>query len=460
MRFPKAPGTLAVEPGGLRAYLARAPFPGPFQRAPSMKHHLRVLLAATVLAGCQTSNATPVTATTGIPTDTVAAAPAEQPRQSFQEWLAGLRTEALGQGIRPATFDRAFADVRLRDRVRELDSSQPEFTRQPWQYLDSAVSDLRVRNGREKIQQNQALLRGVSQRSGVPTEILVAFWGIETDYGRETGGFPVVDALTTLAYEGRRATYFRAELLAALKILDSGDIAPERMSGSWAGAMGMTQFMPTIFLKHAIDEDGDGRRDIWGSLPDVFGSTAKFVQANGWRTGERWGEEVTLPADFPYEQAELTVSKPVSEWRRLGVRPLDGTELAGDGNASVLLLAGAGGPAFLARDNFRAIMRYNPSTSYALAVALLSDRMAGRPGVQGSWPRHEQALSKDERMELQQRLAAMGFEPGTADGIVGANTRNAVRRFQKSIGTAADGFATKSLLERLRQASGVATTAG
>ncbi len=456
----KAPGTLAVEPGGVRAYLARAPFPGPFQRALSMKHHLRVLLAVTVLAGCQTSNATPVTATTSAPSDTVAAAPVAQPRQSFQEWLAGLRTEALSQGIRPATFDRAFTGIQLRDRVRELDSSQPEFTRQPWQYLDSAVSDLRVRNGREKIQQNQALLRRVSQRSGVPTEILVAFWGIETDYGRETGGFPVVDALTTLAYEGRRAAYFRAELLAALKILDSGDIAPERMSGSWAGAMGMTQFMPTIFLKHAIDEDGDGRRDIWGSLPDVFGSTAKFVQANGWRTGDRWGEEVTLPADFPYEQAELTVSKPVSEWRRLGVRTLDGTELAGDGNASVLVLAGASGPAFLVRDNFRAIMRYNPSTSYALAVALLSDRMAGRPGVQGSWPRHEQALSKDERMELQERLATLGFEPGTADGIVGANTRNAVRRFQKSIGVAADGFATKSLLERLRQASGVATTAG
>jgi lytic murein transglycosylase len=420
-----------------------------------MKFPIRALLAATILAGCQTTNATPVTAAGG-PSNTAVATPAVQQAQSFPEWLAGLRTEALGQGVRPATFDRAFARVQLRDRVLELDSSQPEFTRQPWQYLDSAVSDARVRNGREKIQQNQTTIRRVSQRSGVPAEVLAAFWGIETDFGRETGGFPVVDALTTLAYQGRRAAYFRTELLAALKILDSGDITPERMNGSWAGAMGMTQFMPTIFLKHAIDEDGDGKRDIWGSLPDVFGSTAKFVLANGWRTGERWGEEVTLPADFPYEQAELTVSKPVSEWRRLGVRPLAGGELAGDGNASVLLLAGANGPAFLARENFRAIMKYNPSTSYALAVALLADRMAGGPGVQGSWPRHEAALSKDERTELQQRLTTLGFEPGTADGIVGANTRNAVRRFQKSIGTVPDGFATKSLLERLRQA---ATTA-
>lgn len=418
-----------------------------------MKHHLRALLAATLLAGCQTSNATPVTAATGGQSDTVIAAPNVQQPQSFAEWLASLRTESLGQGVRPATFDRAFARVQLRDRVLELDASQPEFARQPWQYLDSAVSDGRVRNGREKIQQNQTLLKRVAGRSGVPAEVLAAFWGIETDFGRETGGFPVVDALATLAYKGRRAAYFRTELLAALKILDSGDIAPERMSGSWAGAMGMTQFMPTIFLKHAMDEDGDGKRDIWGSLPDVFASTAKFVLANGWRSGETWGEEVTLPADFPYEQAELTVSKPVAEWRRLGVRPLGSGELAGDGNASVLLLAGAQGPAFLARGNFRAIMKYNPSTSYALAVALLADRMAGRPGVQGSWPRSEPALSKDERLELQQRLTTLGFEPGAADGIVGANTRNAVRRFQKSIGTVPDGFATKSLLERLRQAA-------
>jgi len=421
-----------------------------------MKLPLRALLVAAVLAGCQTTNASPVTGS--VEGNSVAAAPAA-PSQSFPEWLAGLRAEALSQGIRPATFDRAFARVQLRDRVRELDLSQPEFTRQPWQYLDSAVSDVRVRQGRERIQQNQAMLNRVSQRAGVPVEILVAFWGIETDYGRETGGMPVVDALTTLAYEGRRAAYFRGELLAALKILDSGDIPLERMNGSWAGAMGMTQFMPTIFLKHAVDEDGDGRRDIWGSLPDVFASTAKFVQANGWRTGERWGEEVALPAGFPYEQAELTITKPVSEWARLGVRPVQGGQLAGEGNAAILVLAGQNGPAFLVRENYRAIMRYNPSTSYALAVAILSDRLAGRPGVQAAWPRHELPLSKDERIELQQRLATMGFEPGTADGIVGANTRNAVRRFQKSIGVAPDGFATKGLLERLRQAS-LTTQAG
>lgn len=350
--------------------------------------------------------------------------------------------------------------MKLSDRVIQLDSAQPEFTRQPWQYLDSMLNENRIQQGRLKLQENAALLRRVSQRTGVPPEILVAHWGAESDYGRSTGGFSVIDALTTLAYDARRAAYFRTELLAALRILDSGDIAPERMSGSWAGAMGQTQFMPTIFLKHAIDEDGDNRRDIWGSLPDVFASTAKFVQANGWRAGESWGEEVSLPGGFPYDQAEYTITKPMSEWRQLGVRPLNGGNLSGDGPAAILVLGGHQGPAFLVRENFRAIMKYNPSTSYALAVALLADRIAGRPGIRGNWPRHEQPLSKDERMELQQRLASLGMEPGTADGIVGANTRNAVRRFQQSIGAVPDGFATKSLLERLRQASGTVQAAG
>ncbi len=442
----------------------------PILSRPIFSRPARLLLATVILAGCQSTGAPPVSAqmsgataketSSAISASAATALPAAQQRVSFDEWLKGLRAEALAQGIRPQTFDRAFARVKLSDRVIQLDSAQPEFTRQPWQYLDSMLNENRIQQGRLKLQENAALLRRVSQRTGVPPEILVAHWGAESDYGRSTGGFSVIDALTTLAYDARRAAYFRTELLAALRILDSGDIAPERMSGSWAGAMGQTQFMPTIFLKHAIDEDGDNRRDIWGSLPDVFASTAKFVQANGWRAGESWGEEVSLPGGFPYDQAEYTITKPMSEWRQLGVRPLNGGNLSGDGPAAILVLGGHQGPAFLVRENFRAIMKYNPSTSYALAVALLADRIAGRPGIRGNWPRHEQPLSKDERMELQQRLASLGMEPGTADGIVGANTRNAVRRFQQSIGAVPDGFATKSLLERLRQASGTVQAAG
>lgn len=418
------------------------------------RHPARLLLATLLMAGCQSTGATAPVAS-GSPTTAAIPAPASAAQQSvsFTEWLAALRAEALSQGVRPQTFDRAFQRVKLSDRVVELDSAQPEFTRQVWQYLDSAVNEKRVQDGRQKLQEHAALLSRITRRTGVPGEVLVAFWGVESDFGKSTGNFSVIDALTTLAFEGRRAAYFRSELLAALRILDSGDIAPERMSGSWAGAMGQTQFMPTVFLRNAVDEDGDGHRDIWGSMPDVLASTAKFVLANGWRPGEPWGQEVRLPDGFPYDQAELSITKPLSEWRRLGVRPLDGSELDGDGSAAILVLAGHRGPAFLVRDNFRAIMRYNPSTSYSLAVALLADRMTGKPGVRGSWPREEQALSRDERIDLQQRLAALGMEPGTADGIVGANTRNAVRRFQASIGEIPDGFATKGLLERLRQRS-------
>ena len=418
------------------------------------RHPARLLLATLLMAGCQSTGATaPVAAGASVPAASAPVQPVAQQPASFPEWLAALRVEALSQGIRPQTFDRAFQRVKLSDRVVELDGAQPEFTRQVWQYLDSAVNEKRVQDGRQKLQEHAALLSRITRRTGVPGEILVAFWGVESDFGKSTGNFSVIDALTTLAFEGRRAAYFRSELLAALRILESGDIAPERMSGSWAGAMGQTQFMPTVFLHNAVDEDGDGHRDIWGSMPDVLASTAKFVLANGWRPGEPWGQEVRLPDGFPYDQAELSITKPLSEWRRLGVRPLDGGELGGDAPASVLVLAGHRGPAFLVRDNFRAIMRYNPSTSYSLAVALLADRMTGKPGVRGGWPREEQALSRDERIDLQQRLAALGMEPGAADGIVGANTRNAVRRFQASIGEIPDGFATKGLLERLRQRS-------
>lgn len=404
------------------------------------------LVAALALGGCQT------TRDQGSAAAQTVVAPAAEPQIPFDQWLADFRRDALAQGIRAATLDRAFANVKLSDRVVELDRSQPEFNRQVWQYLDTAVSDDRVRDGRAKSAANAAILAKVSRSSGVPAEILVAFWGIETDYGVAPGNFSVINSLTTLAYEGRRAKYFRDELIAALRILEAGDVPPERMTGSWAGAMGQTQFMPTIFLKYAVDEDHDGKRNIWTSSADVFASTALFVLGNGWRPGESWGGEVTLPADFPFDQAELTVTKPVSEWARMGVRSFDGTPLSGTDSASILTLAGKAGPAFLVRENYRAIMRYNPSTSYALAVAVLSDRLAGRPGIRGGWPRSERALTGDERRELQQRLTDRGYTPGTVDGIVGAQTRDAVRRFQKEVGEVPDGFATVALLERLRAA--------
>ena len=370
---------------------------------------------------------------------------------SLPEWLADVRAEAVRQGIRGQTVDTAFAQVRILDRVLELDSSQPEFSRQVWNYLDSAVSDDRVQQGKARIAASRELLTRVSTEYGVPAEILVAVWGVESDYGHDYGNWSVIDALVTLAYKSRRTAFFRGELLAALRILDNGDIPLEQLRGSWAGAMGQTQFIPTIFLKHAVDYDGNGKRDIWNSLPDVFASTAHFVKVgNGWRTGESWGEEVRVPAGFAWDQAEYTIQKPVSEWLALGVQSVSGKPLDETGSAAILAPAGHTGPVFLLRENFRAIMRYNPSTSYSLAVALLADRMAGGGRIVTPWPRQEEALSRTERLELQERLAALGLASGKADALIGPNTRTAIRGFQKAIGEIPDGFATKRLLGKLR----------
>ena len=406
-------------------------------------------LALLLLAGCSSSGgATPP----GAPAPDAPGGEAVAARSlSLPEWLAEVRAEAVRQGIRGGTVDSAFAHVHLLDRVLELDSAQPEFSRQVWSYLDSAVSDDRVSAGKARIAASRELLAKVSAEYGVPAEILVAFWGVESDYGHDYGNWSVIDALTTLAYKSRRPAFFRGELLAALRILDNGDISLEQLRGSWAGAMGQTQFIPTIFLKHAVDYDGDGKRDIWNSLPDVFASTAHFVKiGNGWRSGESWGEEVRVPADFPWDQAEYTIQKPVSEWLALGVRSASGAPLADYGSAAILAPGGHTGPVFLLRENFRAIMRYNPSTSYALAVALLADRMAGRGHVLAPWPREEEALSRSERIELQERLVVLGLASGKADALIGPNTRTAIRAFQKTLGEVPDGFATKRLLEKLR----------
>ena len=375
--------------------------------------------------------------------------------QSLPEWLADVRAEAVRLGIHGSTVDTAFAHVRILDRVLELDSTQPEFSRQVWSYLDSAVSDDRVQQGKARIAASRDLLAKVSAEYGVPAELIVAFWGVESDYGHDYGSWPVIDALATLAYKSRRPAFFRNELMAALRILDNGDIPLEQLKGSWAGAMGQTQFIPTIFLKHAVDYDGDGRRDIWNSLPDVFASTAHFVKiGNGWRPGESWGEEVRVPADFPWDQAEYTIQKPMSEWLALGVKSVSGAPLADTGAAAILAPGGHTGPVFLLRENFRAIMRYNPSTSYSLAVALLADRMAGKGRIVAPWPREEEALSRSERVELQERLAALGLASGKADALIGPNTRTALRAFQKSLGEVPDGFATKRLLGKLRARTG------
>ncbi|MBE0464709.1 MAG: lytic murein transglycosylase [Halomonadaceae bacterium] len=367
---------------------------------------------------------------------------------NFEQWLNEFRRFAATQGISEATLATALNGVRYRDRVIELDRYQPEFVRPIWEYLDSAASDTRVNTGRERFEENRQTALEMQQRFGVPAEIVVAIWGIESNYGSNFGDFSTIEALATLAYDGRRRDFARGELLAALRIIEQGDISAERMKGSWAGAMGHTQFIPSSFEAYAVDGDGDGHRDIWGSIPDVMASTANYLARAGWQTGQPWGVEVVLPASFDYSQTERLSS---AEWSRQGVRALEG-ELPDFESAAIVIPAGAQGPAFVVGPNFRAILRYNNATSYALAVATLADKIAGGAGIQQSWPRGEAALTRDDVKELQQRLNDAGYGVGGADGVMGPNTREGLRAFQRQQGLTPDAFATQSLLERLRQA--------
>ncbi len=374
---------------------------------------------------------------------------------SFKEWVAELRDQALDEGISPNTFDRAFERVRPLDRVIELDRSQPEFTLSFWRYMSNAVNDRRIEQGRELLQQHRPLLQRVEQRYGVQPRFLVAFWGLETNYGGTFGNFPVISALATLAYDERRSAFFREELMHALKILDSGDISPERMEGSWAGAMGHLQFMPSTYTAYATDADGDSRRDIWGSMPDVFASAANFLSSIGWRGDETWGQEVRLPADFDWSLVSIETMpetlKTIDEWKAIGLRGADGATLPVDNReAAVILPAGSDGPAFLVYHNYTRILQWNRSILYAVAVGYLADKLVGGPDLTVSAPQEDVRLSVDQVEEIQSRLGRLGFNAGPADGKVGPMTRNAIREYQKSRDIPADAFPSRKLLRQIR----------
>ncbi len=373
---------------------------------------------------------------------------AEQP--SFEAWRESFRREALAAGISQGVFDRAFAGITPDPSVVAADRSQPEFSRPIWQYLDGALSKTRVSGGKRLLDEHARTLDSIEARYGVDRHALVAIWGLESSFGQIQGDKSVIRSLATLAHEGRRPGFAKDQLLAALQILAHGDVPPEQLRGSWAGAMGQTQFIPTTYNTHAVDFDGDGRRDIWNSPADALASAAHYLQASGWKAGEPWGFEVSLPDGFDYALADAGIRKSLGEWRRAGLAGIpSGND---DAMASLLLPAGYRGPAFIILDNFRAILRYNNSSSYALAIGLLSERFEGAGQVSGSWPRGELPLSRSERVELQERLLGQGFDPGAADGIIGANTRNAIRGFQQRLGWPADGHPTQELLGRLRAA--------
>ncbi|MEZ3133457.1 lytic murein transglycosylase [Stutzerimonas kunmingensis] len=418
---------------------------------------LRTLVAASAMSLVVACAAEPLAQSTLVsnvpaasqPSDaTIADVRSEATHLSFSQWREQFRAEALAAGISAATFDQAFAGVQPDPAVIEADRSQPEFTRPVWQYLEGAISPQRVRSGRRLLSEHATTLDQIEARYGVDRETLVAVWGLESSFGQIMGDKSVIRSLATLAHEGRRPAFAKSQLIAALEILQHGDVAPQRMRGSWAGAMGQTQFIPTTYNTHAVDFDGDGKRDIWNSSADALASAAHYLQASGWKQGKAWGFEVELPEGFDYALADTEIRKPLAEWRSLGLRNLPGDQE--DASASLLLPAGHRGPAFLIMDNFRAILRYNNSSAYALAIGLLAENFQGKGEVAGSWPRGEQPLSRSERLELQERLVAQGFDPGTPDGIIGANTRKAIRGFQQRLGWPADGHPTQELLGRLR----------
>lgn len=377
-----------------------------------------------------------------------------QPAMTFSEWQSQFRALALNAGVRPDVFDSAFAGVTPDMSVVKADRSQPEFSRPVWEYLDGAMSAVRVRKGQALLNEYADALSAIEQRYGVDRQALVAVWGMESSFGQFQGTQSVIRSLATLAYEGRRPQFAQDQLIAALQIIQHGDIDAPSMLGSWAGAMGQTQFIPTTYNTHAVDFDGDGRRDIWNSPSDALASTAHYLQSSGWQKGQPWGFEVQLAQGFDYPLADASTRKSIGEWQQLGLKLPNGSALPGNlqqQQAALLLPAGYKGPAFLVMDNFRAILKYNNSSSYALAIGLLSERFGGGGYVQGSWPRGDRPLSRSERIELQTLLSARQYDAGAPDGIIGANTRKAIRSAQQSFGWPADGYPTQELLEQLRK---------
>ena len=369
------------------------------------------------------------------------------------EFIEGVWREAEAAGVRRTTFDRAFAANRTIDpEIITLSANQPEFDRTIGDYVSSIVNSDRIAVGRARLEQNAAILGDIERRYGVDRHVLLAIWGIESNFGAAKGDRSVIRSLATLAgAEPRRAAFWRSELVAALTIMEQEKIAPERMVGSWAGAMGHTQFMPSTYLKHAVDFDGDGVRDIWSSVPDALASTARYLQASGWVAGRGWGREVVLPADFDYALATPGSARAITAWRILGLRAQSGNLPVDDATPWQLVVpAGAGGPALLASQNFDSILAYNRSYSYAVAVGTLADRIAGLSPLQAAWPPGDLPLSRDQRVEMQEILQSLGFDVGGVDGILGTKTRDAVRTFQKARGMPADGHPSHTLLNRMR----------
>jgi lytic murein transglycosylase len=369
----------------------------------------------------------------------------------FHGCLERLWPLAARRRVSRAAYEQATAGLTPDLRIMDLLDSQPEFTKSFWDYLDLLVSDERIARGREILAQYRTTFDAVERTYGVDRYIVAAIWGVETKFGIMVGDRSVIRSTATLACIGRRQSYFREEFLSALEIVARGDVQPDHLKGSWAGAFGPTQFMPTAFKRYAVDFDGDGRRDVVDSAADVIASTANNLKKDGWVSGQTWGYEVVVPKGFDFMLADRSRQETLAQWSARGLRRADGSAFPHpQARAYLLVPAGARGPGFLMLANFRVIMKYNPAEAYALAIGYLADRMRGGGPFVQPWPRDERVLTRDERFELQQRLANRGFDIGEPDGRFGARTRAALRDYQAAAGLTPDGFASNAVLARLR----------
>lgn len=366
-------------------------------------------------------------------------------------WVEGFKPRAMAAGISEATWNRAMRDVPYNPKVIERQQFQAEFVKPIWDYMDSAASDERIANGRAALAQYDGVLREIEARYGVDKEVVVAVWGMESRYGAKRGNTLIIPALATLAHDGRRAEFFEGQLIGALKIIQAGDIDPAHMTGSWAGAMGHTQFIPTSYLAFAVDFTGDGKRDIWSDNPaDALASTAAYLARSGWSKGQPWAVEVSLPEGFDVGLTGKGTKRLPSDWAALGVRGVNGGAVPNYGAASILLPAGPQGPALMIFGNFIAISRYNNADAYVMGVGHLSDRLKGQGPFVHPWPREGRALTDAEKVEVQQLLTAQGYDTKGTDGLIGAGTIMAVMDYQRAHGMTPNGWVTIKLLESLR----------
>ncbi len=437
---------MSIAPGALRLRTPEDTFAKIEQgRGDAMQMTRRMVglgLAASMLAGCVGGGA-------GV---TRASEPVMRavPNAGWDAWVAGFRGRAAAAGVSGATYDSAFRGAGFLPDVIERDRNQTEFTRSLEDYLAIAASDERVANGRAALSQYGGVLSQIEARFGVEAEVVTAIWGMESSYGARRGSVPVISALSTLAYDGRRGAFFEQQLVAALKILQNGDIPASRMTGSWAGAMGHTQFIPTSFLAYAVDFTGDGRRDIWSDDPaDALASAAAYLQRSGWQRGQPWGVEVAVPAGYAGPVGRGT-TRGAADWAAAGVRDMNGRAVPNHGPASLIRPAGANGPAFLIFRNFTVITRYNNAESYVIGVGHLSDRLAGGPPIRSGFPPDARGMTIADRQELQRRLTAAGFDTEGADGVIGSRTTAAISAYQQSAGLPVTGEPSVELLARLR----------